>query len=139
MHSRTIAAAFGAASVLFAPVTWAADDGLHGDPARGKEVYAACQYCHRIDANLIGPMHRGLFGRKSGTAPGYSYSTAMQKAGIVWSEATLDKYLDNPQKVVPGTKMIFGGIHSAQERADLIAYLKEATAVPPKTDAAAQK
>jgi cytochrome c len=63
----------------------------------------------------------------------------MQKAGIVWSEATLDKYLDNPQKVVPGTKMIFGGIHSAQERADLIAYLKEATAVPPKTDAAAQK
>jgi cytochrome c len=139
MRLTGFVAVAAAAAMALSTVTRAADAPMHGDSARGKDTYALCQYCHRIDANLIGPMHRGLFGRKSGTLPGYAYSSAMKKAGIVWGEATLDKYLDNPQKIVPGTKMIFGGIHSAQDRADLIAYLKEATAVTPKADAAAQK
>jgi cytochrome c len=86
-------------------------------------------------------MHRGLFGRTAGTLPGYAYSAAMKKAGakgLVWNAKTLDAYLTNPQKVVPGTKMLFGGIADAKTRADLIAYLAEATAVTPKADAAPQ-
>jgi len=110
-----------------------------GDPQRGKAVYAMCMYCHAIDANRVGPMHRGLFGRAAGSVPGFAYSAAMKRAGekgLIWNAKTLDLYLANPQKVVPGTRMLFGGIADAQTRADLIAYLQKATVAVPKADAA---
>jgi cytochrome c len=69
-----------------------------------------------------------LFGRKTGQAPGYSYSQANQNKGIVWGEDTLFEYLENPKKYIPGTKMVFAGIKKVDERNDLIAYLKSATA-----------
>jgi cytochrome c len=137
MRSRILAAAIAAAVLLpFA----ASVDGAPpvGDPVRGKAVYAMCMYCHSIDENRIGPKHRGLFGRTAGTVPGFSYSAAMKQAGrrgLVWSAKTLDLYLTDPQKVVPGTRMLFGGIADAGRRADLIAYLERATAQS-KTDAA---
>ena len=130
-----LATALAGAIVTLGMPAIAADAPLAGDPAHGKEVYATCMYCHAIDVNRVGPMHRGLFGRTAGTLPGYTYSAAMKQAGakgLVWNAQTLDVYLKNPQKVVPGTKMLFNGIADAQTRADLIAYLKAATAGKPE-------
>eukprot|EP00959_Pyramimonas_sp_CCMP1952_P154078 3223314-Pyramimonas_sp.AAC.1 len=70
----------------------------------------------------------GLFGRTSGTTPGFSYSAANKSSAILWSETTLYDYLLNPKKYIPGTKMVFAGLKKPEERADLIAYLKAATA-----------
>jgi cytochrome c len=94
-----------------------------GDPVRGEEVYDGCKSCHSIDANEIGPMHRGVVGRKAGSVPGYRYSPALKSANIVWTEENLDKWLSDPDKMVPGTKMYYE-LDSAQDRADVIAFLK---------------
>ncbi|HEX4112604.1 MAG TPA: cytochrome c family protein [Stellaceae bacterium] len=102
-----------------------------GNAARGRLAYAQCQICHQIQRNGIGPRHLGLFGRKAGSLPDYQYSTALKNSGIVWNEQTLDQWLQGPAKMVPGTKMIFAGVSDPQERADIIAYLKEATKPPP--------
>ena len=98
-----------------------------GDPAKGEQIYHRCQGCHSIERNRVGPMHKGLFGRPAGSVPGFAYSEAMKNSGIVWNEETLDRYLENPRQMVPGTRMTYAGIKDAQERADLIAYLKQAT------------
>jgi cytochrome c len=98
-----------------------------GDAAKGEQVYHRCQGCHSIDRNRIGPMHKGLFGRPAGSVPGFDYSAAMKNSGIVWTPATLDLFLQGPRQMVPGTKMTFIGVPKAQDRADLIAYLKVAT------------
>ena len=76
----------------------------------------------------IGPNLNGLFGRKTGQAPGYSYSQANVSKGITWGEDTLFEYLENPKKYIPGTKMVFAGLKKEGERKDLIAYLKSSTA-----------
>jgi cytochrome c len=102
-----------------------------GDPERGRIVYAQCQICHQIQRNGIGPKHLGLFGRKAGSLRDYNYSTALKNSGIVWNEQTLDRWLQGPSKMVPGTKMIFAGLSDPQERADVIAYLKQATKPAP--------
>ncbi|KAL6513206.1 Cytochrome c proximal, isoform B [Orobanche gracilis] len=75
-----------------------------------------------------GPNLNGLFGRQSGTTAGYSYSAANKNMAVTWEEKTLYDYLLNPKKYIPGTKMVFPGLKKPQERADLIAYLKDATA-----------
>lgn len=95
-----------------------------GDADRGAKIYERCIACHSLDRNRTGPKHCGLFGRTAGTLEGYRYSPAMRESGIVWSEATLDAFLESPRDVVPSTKMGYAGIKDAQERADLIAYLK---------------
>jgi cytochrome c len=105
--------------------------GAEPDPAHGEEIYARCQGCHSIDRNRTGPKHLGLFGRKAGSVEGFTYSKAMRESGIAWDEATLDKFLENPRGVVPGTKMTYAGVKDAQERADLIAYLRQATKPTP--------
>ena len=76
----------------------------------------------------LGPNLNGLFGRQTGQAAGYSYSTANISKGITWSEETLFEYLENPKKYIPGTKMVFAGLKKEAERNDLIAYLKSSTA-----------
>lgn len=92
--------------------------------AHGEELYQSCQDCHSLDTNDVGPKHRGVFGRKAGSVPGYSYSAALKSSGITWNEDTLDKWLTDPQKLVPGSKMFFH-LDAAQDRADVIEYLKE--------------
>jgi cytochrome c len=102
-----------------------------GDPARGETVYARCKGCHAIERDRVGPRHSGLFGRRAGGVEGYAYSDAMRASGLVWDEETLDRFLADPRGVVPGTTMGFAGVKDARERADLIAYLRSATAVAP--------
>jgi cytochrome c len=101
-----------------------------GDAAHGAKVYQDCMLCHSLDKNEIGPQHRGVFGRKAGSVPGYDYSAALKTADIVWNETTLDKWLSDPQAFVPGTKMLFS-LDDAQDRADVIAFLKEKAASDP--------
>jgi cytochrome c len=101
-----------------------------GDPARGEEVFEVCRACHVVgeEENQAGPHLVGLFGRKAGTVAGFEYSGAMKTADIVWDEATLDAYLADTQGYIPGNIMGFPGLEDKQDRADVIAYLKQATA-----------
>jgi cytochrome c len=112
----------GAISAVLAETAWAG--GLTGDPARGETVYEACQDCHSLDKNDVGPRHRGVFGRKAGSLPDYDYSEALKSANITWNGETLDKWLTDPQALAPGAKMFFH-LDNPQDRADVIAYLKE--------------
>jgi cytochrome c len=98
-----------------------------GDVARGAKVYEDCQLCHALDKNEIGPMHRGVFGAKAGSVASYTYSAALKASNIVWDEKTLDRWLTDPGAMVPGTKMVFS-VDSAQDRADVIEFLKEKAA-----------
>lgn len=113
-----LAAAMAIAGATEAPVT----TPVRGDPARGKSLYQACQACHSIDDNDLGPRHRGVVGRRAGSVADYNYSSALKNSGLTWDPATLDRWLSNPSALVPGTKMYFT-IPDAQARADIIAYL----------------
>jgi cytochrome c len=86
-----------------------------------------CFICHTTDAgkNKLGPSLAGIVGRKAGSVPGYNYSEANKNSGVTWDDATLDTYLTDPKKFVPGTKMIFAGLKNADDRKALIAYLKQ--------------
>ncbi len=94
------------------------------DAARGEQLYQGCQDCHSLDSNDVGPMHRGVFGRKAGAVADYSYSAALKGSGITWDDKTLDKWLADPQAFVPGTKMFYH-LENAQDRTDVIEFLKE--------------
>ena len=97
------------------------------DPTAGQAVFKTqCGVCHAVvqGKNMVGPSLFGLAGRKSGTVEGFRYSTANKTAEIVWSAATLDKYLQAPREVVPGTTMTYAGLKDETNRADLIAYLE---------------
>ncbi len=94
------------------------------DVAHGESLYEGCQDCHSLDKNDVGPRHRGVFGRRAGTVSDYEYSDALKRSGIVWNEATLDKWLTNPQAFVPGAKMFYH-LDNPEDRADVIAYLRD--------------
>ena len=95
-----------------------------GSVTHGEQLYEGCQDCHSIDTNELGPMHKGVFGRKAGSVADYSYSPALKNSGIVWSGDTLDKWLTDPQAFVPGSKMFYH-LDNPSDRADVIQYLKE--------------
>jgi cytochrome c len=91
-------------------------------------VYERCQACHSLERNRTGPKHCGLLGRKAGGVADFSYSKALKDSGIVWDAESLDRFLENPFKAVPGTRMGYAGVKDPQERADLIAFLAAAQA-----------
>ena len=101
-----------------------------GDAGSGESIYQRCGACHSLEHDRAGPRHCGLFGRKAGSVKDFPYSEGMKRSGIVWSQATLDRFLANPGEVVPGTPMAAFGVSDAQERADLVAWLERASASP---------
>jgi cytochrome c len=86
-----------------------------------------CAVCHSVEAgkNKIGPSLAGIIGRKAGSVPGYSYTDANKNSGVTWDDNNLDTYLTDPKKFIPGTKMLFAGVKSDDDRKALIAYLKQ--------------
>jgi cytochrome c len=110
------------AMLVFAATT--ANPGYAQDTEHGKTVFKACAACHATDhANRVGPGLGGIIGRKAGTVPGFRYSNAMKKSGIVWDAKIVDAYLESPQKVVPGNRMPYAGLKDPTDRADLVGYL----------------
>jgi cytochrome c len=94
------------------------------DAAAGKAAFAGCAACHSVDgSNGAGPSLQGVVGRKAGVLAGFRYSRAMKAAGTTWDAASLDAYIADPQKLIPGNVMPFSGMPDAKERADLVAYL----------------
>ncbi|MES2073834.1 MAG: c-type cytochrome [Pseudomonadota bacterium] len=116
---KNIACSLAVAASLASPVAHAG-----GDASNGKLLYASrCIACHSIEVSLAGPAHRGVYGRKAGSVADFEYSPALKKSKLVWTEANLDKWLTNPEKLIPGQKMGYA-VPDAKDRADLIAYLK---------------
>lgn len=115
--------------VLTAVLFLSPKPGEAADAAAGQAIFNRCKICHSLDAgkNIVGPSLHGIFGRKAGTADGFTYSAAMKDSGIVWDDETLEKYLRDPKAVVPGGKMAFPGLKDDKQIADVIAYLHQAT------------
>lgn len=112
------------------------------DLADGEKQFAKCRACHTITAdkmNLTGPHLYGVFGRKAGTEPGYTYTDAMKAHDTVWDFATLDTFVSAPQTTVKGTKMAYTGIKDPDQRRNLIAYLKIETTPRPAPEPAASE
>jgi cytochrome c len=118
-----------ALTVLGVALALAAGSAAHAaapDVKLGEAVYARCAACHALTYDRTGPRHCGLFGRRAGSVKGFEYSAAMKRSDIVWSARTLDRFLANPPKAMPGTSMTYAGVPDNTERAALIAYLKAA-------------
>lgn len=102
-----------------------------GNAEAGADVFKKCRACHDVGPaakNKVGPLLNGIIGRKAGTIDGFAYSEANKKAGasgLVWTEEVMLKYLENPLSFMPGTKMAFAGLKDAEDRKDVIAYLKQ--------------
>jgi cytochrome c len=111
------------AALFFAALPGAA---TAADARKGEEIYSRCLACHALEYDRTGPRHCGIFGRRAGTVAGFAYSEAMRRSRIVWNAKTLDRFIADPLKTVPGTAMGYAGVKDARERADLIAYLEAA-------------
>jgi cytochrome c len=101
-----------------------------GDVERGETIFRKCATCHTLEPggrNRVGPRLHGLFGRQAGAVADFRYTPALKNSGLVWDEPTLDAFLKDSESFVPGTKM-YGGLTLDQDRADLIAFLRKATA-----------
>ena len=98
---------------------------LQGDAVAGRQVFKKCQACHSLEPGktILGPSLAGIVDRKSGAEPNFNYSPAMKQAALTWDAATLDTYLTDPQKLVPGNRMPFPGLKTDQDRKDVIAFL----------------
>ena len=98
-----------------------------GDAARGEKLFGDCKACHMTDRTTtgLGPSLYGVFGRKSGELADFRYSPAFKRSNITWSPETLDTYITDPQKLVPGNRMPYAGMADARDRADLIMYLQK--------------
>lgn len=123
MQRTLLAAALG----LLAAAAYAA-----GDTRRGEQLYDRCAACHSLAQDRVGPRHCGLFNRRAGSVPGFDYSEAMRKSGIVWDAKTLERFVADPMKSVPGTTMTYAGVKDRQEREDLVAYLVSAAKDAPE-------
>jgi cytochrome c len=103
----------------------AAQAAAESDAGRGEMLYEQrCGACHGLNVDRVGPHHRGVFGRWSGSVEGYDYSPALRRARVVWNSETLAAWLANPEKLIPGQRMGYS-VPDALDRADIIAYLRK--------------
>ena len=104
------------------------------DVVKGRAAFEQCRTCHTVvkdGPNMTGPNLNGVFGRAAAARADYAYSDVLKVSGLRWDAATLDKWIANPRGLVPGTKMSFAGLGDANDRRDVIAYLKVATSGGP--------
>src|SRR5690242_8856139 len=107
----------GAFIALFVLAGAVANSGYAQDAEHGKSIFKPCAACHAINhTDGVGPGLQGIIGRMAGTVPGFRYSDAMKKSGIVWDAKILDAYLESPQKVVPGNRMPYAGLKDPTDR-----------------------
>jgi len=93
------------------------------DAARGAQLYEArCGGCHSPEANRIGPRHAGVLGRRAGSLPDFAYSPALARSTVIWRNDTLERWLADPEALIPGQRMNYR-VADAQDRRDLVAYL----------------
>ena len=123
---RTLAAAMAVLAATAAPAL------AEGDAEEGEKVFRKCKACHTLEegSHRVGPSLYNVVGSEIAHAEGYSYSDAFmakQEEGYTWTEENLDAYLEDPRETIPGTKMTFAGLRDEQDRADVIAYLKQAS------------
>lgn len=103
------------------------------DPVHGETLFSQrCSACHALDISKFGPRLGGIVGRRAGSSPGYPYSSALRSANFVWSTDSLDRWLTDPQKFVPGAKMPVRVIEATSRR-DIIAYLQQESDGQPPT------
>ena len=96
-----------------------------GDPARGKAVFEKrCTGCHALNADREGPRLSGVYGRKAGSIAGFAYSKGLTNSAMTWTDATLEKWLSDPDMMIPDNNMSFS-VPKAEERRDLIAFLRQ--------------
>jgi len=120
---------FAVPTVLVALLSLTASAQSADDPERGATVFRTCAACHslRADRNMTGPSLTGVWGRKAGSLASFErYSPALKASGISWDAKTLDTWIKSPKALVPNTTMTFPGIEDTGQRADLIAFLREA-------------
>jgi cytochrome c len=114
-------------ALLFGACISAPAIGSAAPADRGKRLFIQCQACHSVApgaAHKVGPNLNGVVNARAGTRPGYAYSPALAKSRLVWDDKTLDRFLQKPSAVVPGTKMVFTGMRNPQDRQAVIAYMK---------------
>src|SRR3954470_8956101 len=118
---------FGATIAVACMVVGAAAQS--GDPARGEKRFEDCASCHSIAAgeNGVGPSLHGIINRKAASLEDFRYSPAMRNSGLTWTPETIETFIADPQKLVPANRMAYAGLTDAADRADLIAYLQQAT------------
>jgi cytochrome c len=124
-RSTPLIAALALLTVCAAPA-YAQGDAPPPDLKRGKLLFIQCRACHELkegEPNKVGPNLHGLIGRKAASLSDFSYSAALKGLDLTWTPATLDKWIERPSAVAPGTAMAFAGIASPTDRAALIAYL----------------
>lgn len=98
-----------------------------GDAERGARVFGQCMACHSVETgeHMTGPSLAHIWNRKAGTVENFlRYSEAMKRTDVTWNEATLDQWLRDPVRFLPGTSMTFAGVKDGKSRQDLVAYLK---------------
>jgi cytochrome c len=116
-------------ALVFVLTSAAAKEAVIGNLGRGEQDFRACASCHSLtpNHNMTGPSLAGVIGRKAGTLASFPrYSEALKSSGVTWDEPSLDAWLEKPEGFIPGSRMVFPGIRDAQDRADIIAYLKQA-------------
>jgi cytochrome c len=119
------------AAVLALVFAWSGAAYAQGDPGRGEVVFHQCAICHAVGPNApvrLGPPLNGVVGRGWAMWPHFKYSSGLvagRKAGRTWDDATLDQWLMDPQKMIPGTNMYFAGLPKKQQQDDVVAYLKQ--------------
>lgn len=119
------------ATLVAAPLSAEEEARALGDPERGAKIYKKCSGCHQVGPNAknrVGPLLNGIFDRRAGEVEGFFYSKALKRAaadGLVWDLEHLDAYIENPKALVSGTRMSFRGLKKAEDRADVLAYLRQ--------------